>query len=92
MFVSLAIAVVAPFHLFLLAYAVLGPLHYLTGISWLHDRQFFTGRIFSRKAVSFAFEIGMFLLVFAAAGVVMFSGREAYGMTAYLLITAVTRH
>ena len=30
-----------PFETFLLAYAYLGPLHYLTEISWLHDRQYF---------------------------------------------------
>src|SRR6266481_1167246 len=35
-------AVAAPFHVFLFAYALLGPLHYLTEISWLHDRQYFT--------------------------------------------------
>lgn len=34
-------AFVAPLPLFLLAYAVLGPLHYLTQISWLHDRKYF---------------------------------------------------
>ena len=27
--------------MFLFAYAFLGPLHYLTEISWLHDRQYF---------------------------------------------------
>jgi hypothetical protein len=31
-----------PFEVFLFAYAVLGPLHYLTEISWLHDRQYFS--------------------------------------------------
>src|SRR5262245_146169 len=31
-----------PFELFLVAYAVLGPLHYLTQISWLHSRGYFT--------------------------------------------------
>ena len=31
-----------PFELFLIAYAVLGPLHYLTEISWLHTRRYFT--------------------------------------------------
>ena len=31
-----------PFELFLVSYAVLGPLHYLTEISWLHDRKYFT--------------------------------------------------
>jgi hypothetical protein len=30
-----------PFELFLLAYGVMGPLHYLTEISWLHDRNYY---------------------------------------------------
>src|SRR4249919_3757560 len=41
MVLALAFAAVVPFELFLLAYAVLGPLHYLTEISWLHDRRWF---------------------------------------------------
>src|SRR5688572_2200550 len=44
MVVSAAVAVAAPFHLFLFAYAILGPLHYLTEISWLHNRQYFAPR------------------------------------------------
>lgn len=39
---SCAAAFVVPFELFLLSYAVLGPLHYLTQISWLHSRGYFT--------------------------------------------------
>ncbi|HXJ33193.1 MAG TPA: hypothetical protein VMS22_04065 [Candidatus Eisenbacteria bacterium] len=39
---SAALACTLPFEMFLLAYAVLGPLHYLTQISWLHDRGFYT--------------------------------------------------
>lgn len=35
-------AFVRPFETFLFAYAVLGPAHYLTEISWLHDRKYFT--------------------------------------------------
>ncbi|HAP01944.1 MAG TPA: hypothetical protein DCQ93_08485, partial [Bacteroidetes bacterium] len=31
-----------PFETFLFAYAFLGPAHYLTEISWLHDRNYFT--------------------------------------------------
>lgn len=31
-----------PFEVFLFAYAFLGPLHYLTEISWLHDRNYFS--------------------------------------------------
>jgi hypothetical protein len=43
MLASCAAAFCFPFELFLLAYAVLGPLHYLTQISWLHSRSYFTG-------------------------------------------------
>ncbi len=38
---SLVLAYVLPFWLFLVAYAVLGPLHYLTEINWLRDKQYF---------------------------------------------------
>lgn len=38
---SLIAAFLIPFELFLFAYAVLGPLHYLTEISWIHDRGYF---------------------------------------------------
>lgn len=41
MLAALAAAFAMPFELFLFAYAVLGPLHYLTEISWLHDRRYF---------------------------------------------------
>ena len=41
MLAALAAAYLAPFELVLLAYAVLGPAHYLTEISWLHDRSYF---------------------------------------------------
>jgi hypothetical protein len=42
MIFSCIAAFIMPFEVFLFAYAVLGPLHYLTEISWLHDRQYFT--------------------------------------------------
>ncbi len=42
MIVSCAVAFVLPFELLLFSYAVLGPAHYLTEISWLHDRNYFT--------------------------------------------------
>jgi vacuolar-type H+-ATPase subunit I/STV1 len=38
---ALALAYLLPFELLLIAYAVLGPAHYLTEISWLHDRKYF---------------------------------------------------
>jgi len=42
MLFSCCIAIVIPFELFLVVYAILGPLHYLTEISWLHDRNYFS--------------------------------------------------
>src|SRR5579884_4250994 len=41
MIFSAALSFVIPFKLFLFVYAVLGPLHYLTEISWLDKRNFF---------------------------------------------------
>jgi len=36
------VAYLLPFEVLLISYAFLGPLHYLTEISWLHDRKYFT--------------------------------------------------
>lgn len=41
MIISLSLASILPFEVFLLSYAVLGPLHYLTEISWLKDKGYF---------------------------------------------------
>jgi hypothetical protein len=49
MLLSCAVAFAVPFQLFLFAYAVLGPLHYLTEISWLHDRGYFASGGRGRK-------------------------------------------
>lgn len=40
--ISLICAFIFPFELFLFSYAILGPLHYCTEISWLHDKNYFT--------------------------------------------------
>lgn len=40
--ISLVAAFILPFEVFLFSYAILGPLHYLTEISWLHDRKYFS--------------------------------------------------
>jgi hypothetical protein len=44
MLIALIAAFILPFEVFLFSYAVLGPLHYLTEISWLHDRNYFSPR------------------------------------------------
>jgi hypothetical protein len=41
MIISCIAAYLLPFELFLFSYAVLGPLHYLSEISWLHRRDYF---------------------------------------------------
>lgn len=43
MLLSAGLAYAIPFELVLISYAFLGPAHYLTEISWLHDRNYFTG-------------------------------------------------
>jgi hypothetical protein len=42
MLAASCLAIIIPFELVLLSYAILGPAHYLTEISWLKSRQFFT--------------------------------------------------
>ncbi len=41
MLLSVALAMLLPFELFLISYAILGPLHYVTEISWLHKKEYF---------------------------------------------------
>ena len=50
MLAALALTYVVPFELLLLAYVVLGPAHYTTEISWLHDKNYFL----PRRAVALA--------------------------------------
>ena len=38
---SLIVAIKIPFELFLFSYIILGPLHYLTEITWLHKKNYF---------------------------------------------------
>ena len=63
MLVSAVLAFWFPFQLFLFVYAVLGPAHYLTEISWLHDRKYFTTRRYD-PAVLVAISVLVTLCVF----------------------------
>ena len=42
MLFSVGAGFILPYEVFLFSYAILGPAHYLTQISWMHDRQYFT--------------------------------------------------
>jgi hypothetical protein len=44
MLAALGLTYLVPFELLLLSYVVLGPAHYATEISWLHDRKYFLPR------------------------------------------------
>lgn len=55
MIVSLILAFALPFEVFLFSYAVLGPLHYLTEISWLHQKNYFVPKV--KKASLWIFPI-----------------------------------
>ncbi len=68
MVLSCAVAYVIPFELFLFSYAVLGPLHYLTEISWLHDRKYFIGGGAARGARPARWWV---VLVFVTLGVML---------------------
>ncbi len=59
MLISAGVAMLLPFEVFLFAYAVLGPLHYLTEISWLHDKNYYTKGKFD---VIVLLLVGLFLL------------------------------
>jgi hypothetical protein len=50
MLLSCIVAFRFPFELFLFSYAILGPLHYLTEISWLHEKNYFTESGKGKKA------------------------------------------
>ena len=62
---AFVVAYVIPFELLLLSYAFLGPLHYLTEISWLHDRKYFT--LLPEDPIYLT--VGSFILLFAGAAI-----------------------
>lgn len=62
MLASAVAAFLLPFEVFLFAYAVLGPLHYLTEISWLHQRNYFAS---GKRDYLWLFAIGVALFVTA---------------------------
>lgn len=78
MVASCALAFVIPFELFLLAYAILGPLHYLTEISWIHDRRYFVDP--DRSARGRSLMIGWLVLVGLTLSVMI------YGLVAERLL------
>ncbi|HWA89748.1 MAG TPA: hypothetical protein VG889_06920 [Rhizomicrobium sp.] len=79
---SLALAYVLPFELLLLAYIVLGPAHYYTEISWLHDRKYFMPHRGLAVGLALAALGGMFIADTWWSGVLVWSCLIAAGIAA----------
>ena len=63
--VSLLIAISIPFKLFILSYAILGPLHYLTELFWLREKDFYmkSPKKWAWIFLIFAFFLSLFTVV-----------------------------
>ena len=82
MLAASCLAVLIPFELVLLSYAILGPGHYLTEISWLNGRQFFTPKKYDILVV-ITIAVIAFLLRVPYAYVVFY----LFGLAFILLVT-----
>ena len=81
MLVSACLAIAIPFELFLLSYAILGPAHYLTEISWLNNRRFFTLRRYDYLLIIAVFAVSL-LLRLPSANLVYYT----FGLSFILLV------
>jgi hypothetical protein len=65
MVIALFLAYIFPFELFLFSYIVLGPLHYMTELTWLKEKSFFTSESFNWRFLMLVafFLIGLILIV-----------------------------
>jgi hypothetical protein len=70
---ALAVAYLLPFELLVLSYVILGPAHYFTEISWLHDRGYFLPRRAFALALAAASLGGMFIAEPYWSGVLLWS-------------------
>ena len=66
MVISFVLAIIIPFKLFLFSYAFLGPLHYLTEINWLNQKNFFLEK--KKRFVGIAISFGLFLTLMNSIG------------------------
>ena len=82
MLAAAGLAVLIPFELVLLSYAILGPAHYLTEISWLKERQFFTLKKYDYLIIICLVIIGF--LVKLPYGYLVF---YTFGLSFILLVT-----
>ena len=97
MLISGLLAFVWPFYLFLISYAFLGPLHYLTEISWLHDKGYYTKRKYDYLflvAITLLYGSSLFIKfdhiqIIVNAVLIAFLGSLALTMTASIVSRVV---
>jgi len=82
MLAASCLAVVIPFELVLLSYAILGPAHYLTEISWLNERKFFT-----LKKYDYAIVVAVAIIAFLLRLPYGYAIFYAFGLSFILLVT-----
>ncbi len=97
MLAASCLAVLIPFELVLLSYAILGPGHYLTEISWLNGRQFFTPKKYDIPII-ITVAVAAFLLkipygyvifyVFGLAFILLATQSIIYRILAFALVVA----
>lgn len=62
--VSLILAYLLPFELFLISYAILGPLHYITEINWIQNKKYFVkGKYWLQLCIVFSLIVAVPALV-----------------------------
>lgn len=81
MILSCIAAFVLPFEVFLFSYAVLGPLHYLTEISWLHKRDYFAN---GKNDYWWLIALSVLLVLFTSCGFA--NGATTAGAPAFLAV------
>lgn len=95
---ALGLAYLIPFELLLLAYVILGPAHYFTEISWLHDRKYFLPHRNIALALAFVTLIAAvvdsaswygFVLWAAFVGCALFAATTTAAQGSVLMMTAI---
>lgn len=87
--ISLLLAIWLPFKLFLISYAILGPLHYLTEINWLNEKKYFIKP--NKKWIYTLFTVGLLTSIYP---IVLFFEMPIRGVfkDAYIFINSYTNH
>lgn len=80
------LAHIFPYHLLIFSYAVFGPLHYLTQISWLHDRRYFVNSLTSSTTAILMIEITLLLLIAVSDFSKAFALGAAIGLALLLIM------